>query len=206
MTRVIALEGLPFSGKSTSIAVASDHNSSIVTVPEYHDLDHLVGGLDYNELPLSSEMQLEHAYRYQEIEEHRWRYVHEAPANSLVMLDRCHISIIAYALAIDREKSLKTVQAVVSRYEERINTAEFLVGEPDVVVFLEMSGPIAVERIRRLHTSMSDELVSPSFISHLVDAYEELMSTCKSQVVRISSDGMLSETTEAVWEFVDDLT
>ena len=58
MTRVIALEGLPFSGKSTSIEAASNHNSSIVTVPEYHDLDHLVGGFNYNELPLSSEMQL----------------------------------------------------------------------------------------------------------------------------------------------------
>ena len=103
------------------------------------------------------------------------------------MLDRCHISIIAYALAIDSEKSLETAQAVVSRYEERINTAEFLVGEPDIVVFLEMSEPIAVERIRRLHTSMSDELVSPSFIKKLVDAYEELLSARNRPVVRISS-------------------
>ena len=53
---------------------------------------------------------------------------------------------------------------------------------------------------------MSDELVSPSFIKKLVDAYEELLSARKRPVVRISSDGTLSETTEAVWEFVDDLT
>ena len=111
MTRVIALEGLPFSGKSTSIEAASDHNSSIVTVPEYHDLDHLVGGLDYNELPLSSEMQLELVLLSLPRDRGAQMAVRtRGPSHSLVMLDRCHISIIAYALAIDSEKSLETAR------------------------------------------------------------------------------------------------
>jgi len=196
--RVYALEGLPFSGKSSSIAALADAYDAILTVPEYHDL------LDPSALkhaahaPRTSSEQLDRAEAYFALDEIRWTKIASAPRDSTVLLDRCHLSIVAFAKALDDCYQLDAAEHIAAEYKQRIESSEYTVTNPDVVVFLEVSKDTATERIPRLATSMNEELTSVEFVSSLVTAYDHLLGLLDIELLVVDSNGGLEETIAGV--------
>jgi thymidylate kinase len=192
--RVHAIEGLPFSGKSRSIAALAGADDAILTIAEYHDL--LDGSVLKNaaHAPRTNAEQLGRADEYYALDEIRWAQIASVPRDSTVLLDRCHLSIVAFAKALDDCYQLGAAPQIATEYERRIESAEFAVTNPDVVVFLEVSEDTAAERIPRLATSMSKELTSVEFVSCLVRAYDHLLGPLDIEVVVVDSNGSLEET------------
>jgi thymidylate kinase len=195
---VVALEGLPFSGKSTSISVMSRLDKTIVTVPEYHDLADATFAQNVGEAPATAQDQLRRVAYYQQLDETRWQEVERAPRHSLVLMDRCHVSVMAFARALDAQNNFGVFGEIASDYKRRVGSSECALSVPDRILFLEMSPEIAEERIPRLATSMSHDLTNPRFIRSLIRSYTDLLGRIEAEVILVDSNGSLEETVEGV--------
>jgi len=171
-------------------------------VPEYHDLI----GPDFvhtvSRAPSTTSEQLALVAHYQYLDEIRWRQVNGAPNRSLVLMDRCHLSVMAFSRAMESQYGFGAYLQVATEYSERLESTQYALALPDRIVYLEMSQEVAEERIPRLATSMTEDLTNPSFIRSLISSYRDLLEHLDRDVYLISSNGSLGDTIEAVYDVV----
>jgi thymidylate kinase len=189
---VWALEGLPFAGKSSSGRFLKERWPRTLLLQDYHDLlppkqrGALAGAPD------SSAEQRGRIEAYLELDRSRWRRVLDAKAGPVV-LDRCHLSLMAYAIALEPWIGAGASYESIDRVERALRDPAHPLREPTMLVYLQMSAETASARCRAHATTMQESLRTVHFAQRLIDAYEQVLANVPSEVVRCSSEQPLNE-------------
>lgn len=198
--RVIALEGLPFTGKSMTAAALQRETGAVVVIPDYHELISMSDRTRMATLPKSAEDQHSRLTIYRSIDNERWRRVARLSGNPLVIFDRCFLSIRAYSTALSRTYS----KVLPPEFFDRTQAAN--IGSearmPPEVIYLDVDLDVAVDRHRRLSTSIDVRLRSREFLANLIDAYKVLLAACRSEVTVVSSNRPLDDVVGGVRGYV----
>ncbi|ATL70052.1 AAA family ATPase [Nocardia terpenica] len=195
--RLIAFEGLPFVGKSTTAAALARRHNEVAMVPEYHDLLSAEARARMKQLSSSVADQLERVSLYRDLDDRRWRLARETGCRT-VIFDRCFVSIAAYRLALhrtfDHAGTDPAALAVDSVCEKPI---------PPLVVYFAVSVTTAVERHRRLVRTVDPRLCSARFLATLIDAYEQVLAATASRVLVVDSNRPLDHVVAHACRCVD---
>ncbi|MFI5009710.1 MAG: hypothetical protein ACHQDY_05480 [Solirubrobacterales bacterium] len=182
-----ALEGLPFAGKSSSCRFLKERWPQTLLLPDYHDLLPVKRRGALAEAPDSSAEQRARIETYLELDRSRWQKALNAKAGPIV-LDRCHVSLTAYAVALEPWIGAAASRESIDRIERALYDPAHPLREPTVIVYLQMSAEIASERCRTHATMMQESLRTVDFARRLIDAYEQALANVPSEVVRCSSE------------------
>ncbi|WP_194838590.1 AAA family ATPase [Nocardia sp. XZ_19_369] len=196
---VVALEGLPFTGKSSAAAALHRANPSISVIADYHEL--LTAPERAQMAALSNSLADQHrrVQMYRDMDDLRWKQAHHA-RGPVVVLDRCFVSIAAYRTALHR-----SFAATVWNSGE--NSAEGLECEkpiPDTIVYFALDLDTALARHHRLATTIDERLRGRGFLSNLIDAYNQVLTRCTSTVFVVDSTRDLPTVVRTVEEFFHD--
>lgn len=197
--RLIAFEGLPFTGKSTTAAALQCEQPAVTVVPDYHELIPPSDRSRMATLPESADDQHGRLSVYRKIDDQRW--VHAGgPDSSLVLFDRCFLSVTTYTMALSRTfdvvlppEPLDQARSNDGIYERRI---------PPEIVYFDIDLDVAIDRHRRWSTSIDVRLRSRKFLANLIDAYTEVLAMCGSDIIVVDSNRPLDELVESVREYV----
>lgn len=187
-----ALEGLPFAGKSSSGRFLKERWPQTLLLRDYHDLLPAKRRGALAETPDSSAEQRGRIETYLELDRSRWQRILHAKAGPVV-LDRCHLSLIAYAIALEPWIGATATHESIDRVERTLRDPTHPLREPTMLVYLQMSAEIASERCRTHATTMQESLRTVHFAQRLIDAYEQVLANVPSEVVRCSSEQPLDE-------------
>jgi thymidylate kinase len=182
-----ALEGLPFAGKSSSGRFLKERWPQTLLLPDYHDLLPVKRRGALADAPDSSAEQRARIETYLELDRSRWQKALDAKAGPIV-LDRCHVSLTAYAVALEPWIGTAASRESIDRIERALCDPAHPLREPTVIVYLPMSAEIASERCRTHATTMHESLRTVDFARRLIDAYEQVLANVPSEVVRCSSE------------------
>lgn len=180
-----ALEGLPFAGKSSCGRFVVERDPRVLLLPDYHDLLPATRGLA--QVPSSASEQHHRVETYLELDRRRWRQALDAAAQRVV-LDRCHLSLMAYAIALEPWIGAAASRESTQRIQRALADASHPLRAPTQVLYLEMSAPTASDRCRAHATTMQEKMRTVEFSQRLVDAYEQVLATVESEVVHCSSE------------------
>jgi thymidylate kinase len=186
-----ALEGLPFAGKSSSGRFLKERWPQTLLLPDYHDLLPAKRGA-LAKAPNSSAEQRSRVETYLELDRSRWQQILDAKAGPVV-LDRCHLSLMAYAIALKPWIGAAASQESIDRVERALRDPAHPLQAPTVLVYLQMGAQTASERCRTHATMMQESLRTVHFAQRLIDAYEQVLANVPSKVVRCSSEQPLDE-------------
>ncbi len=196
--RMIAFEGLPFTGKSTAAANLVRGSSGVAVVPDYHEL---IASHDRRCMATLSDSASDQRVRvgiYRSLDDERWNLAREL-VRPVVVFDRCFVSIAAYRLALQRTFG-------ASRWGQSVDpeTADTRCERPvpREILYFDVDVDVAVERHRRLSITIDPLLRTPAFLSSLIDAYGEVLKDCGSEVVSIDSNEPLGAVVDKVNEYV----
>jgi thymidylate kinase len=187
-----ALEGLPFAGKSSSGRFLKECWPQTLLLRDYHDLLPAKQRGAVAEAPDSPAEQRGRIEMYLELDRSRWRRVLDAKRGPVV-LDRCHLSLMAYAIALEPWIGASASNESIDRVERALRDPDHPLREPAVLVYLEMGAETASERCRTHATTMQESLRTVRFAQRLIDAYEQVLASAPSEVVRCSSEQPLDE-------------
>ena len=185
-----ALEGLPFAGKSSTAHFLEELWPETLLVPDYHDLLPPDRRPAFAQMPASAADQRSRIETYLELERARWRTILDAHT-SQVVLDRCHLSLMAYAIALEPTIGASASSESLARIEHDLRDPAHPLRRPAGVVYLEMSAQTAAERCTTYATTMHPSLRTRGFARRLIDAYERVLSSVDVEVVRCSSEQSL---------------
>ncbi len=184
---ILALEGLPFAGKSSSGRFLKECWPQTLLLQDYHDLLPAERRGALAKAPDSSAEQRHRIETYLELDRSRWQKVLDARA-APVVLDRCHISLMAYAIALEPWAGAAASQESIDRIARALRDPAHPLREPTAIVYLQMSAEIASERCRMHATTMQESLRTVDFARRLIDAYEHVLANVPSEVVRCTSE------------------
>ncbi|HEY1776347.1 MAG TPA: hypothetical protein VGG41_09335 [Solirubrobacteraceae bacterium] len=159
---------------------------------DYHDLLSAELQAKLSAAPSSQIEQGRRIQTYLMLDRERWDTIAQTDAG-LVVLDRCHLSLMAYTIALEpwigsvaRRESLERIQSALTLPMHPMR-------QPDVIVYLAMSAEVASLRCRELATTMPPRLRSVTFTQRLIDAYEQVLVSVAGRVVRCSSEQPLDD-------------
>lgn len=198
--RMIALEGLPFTGKSTAATALGGLMADIAIVPDYHDLLTPGDRLRMAALSESPDDQRRRVALYRELDDWRWKQSIDADAR-VVVFDRCFLSVAAYGAALHRTFG-STIWNGQPASGGDVTVCENMV--PPVILFFDVDLDAAVDRHRRLCTTIDLRLRSPQFLSNLIDAYRCALADSGSEIVAIDSNRPLDAVVRDVCRYVHD--
>lgn len=144
------------------------------------------------EIPDSPAEQRGRIDTYLELDHSRWQKALDAKAGPVVF-DRCQISLMAYAIALEPWIGAGASQESIDRVERALRDSAHPLQEPAVIVYMQMSAKIASGRCRTHATTMQESLRTVDFALRLIDAYEQVLANVRSEVVRCSSEQPLHE-------------
>ena len=158
--RVIAFEGLPFTGKSTAAANLLRGSSGVVAVvPDYQEL---VAPHDRRRMATLSDSATDQRVRvgvYRSLDDERWNLAREL-IQPVVVFDRCFVSIAAYRLALQRTFG-------ASRWSRSLDpeTADTRCERPVPleILYFDVDVDVAVDRHRWLSVTIDPLLRTPAF-------------------------------------------
>ncbi len=189
---VWALEGLPFAGKSSSGRLLKERRPPTLLLRDYHDILPPERRGELAEAPDSPAEQRRRIETYLELDWSRWQKTLNVQGGPVV-LDRCHVSLMAYAIALEPWIGVSASQESVERIERALHDQMHPLREPTVIVYLQMSAEIASERCRTHATTMPESLRTVNFARRLIDGYEKVLANMPTEVVRCSSEQPLDE-------------
>jgi thymidylate kinase len=187
-----ALEGLPFAGKSSSGRFLKERWPQTLLLPDYHDLLPAKRRDALAKAPDSSAEQRGRIETYLELDRSRWQKILDAKPGP-VLLDRCHLSLMAYAIALEPWIGAAASHESIDRVERALRDPAHPLREPTVLVYLQMGAQTASERCRTHATMMQESLRTVHFAQRLIDAYEQVLANVPFKVVRCSSEQPLDE-------------
>lgn len=182
-----ALEGLPFAGKSSTGRFLTKRWPETLFVPDYHDLLPSRRGQAFARMPTSASEQRSRIETYLELDRRRWRAALDADGRPVV-LDRCHLSLMAYAIALEPTIGVQASLESVALVERDLHDPAHPLGQPAGIVYLQMSALTASRRCETHATAMPASLRTVEFARRLIEAYERVLSSVPAQVVRCSSE------------------
>ena len=182
-----ALEGLPFAGKSSTGGFLKEIWPEILLLPDYHDLVPADQQRELAQMPVSPAEQRRRIETYLELDRTRWRTLLAAQQRPAV-LDRCHLSLMAYAIALEPTIGSRASSQSLARIERALRDPAHPLSQPTGVVYLEMSARTASSRCQRYATAMYRNLRTVGFARALIEAYEHLLTSSEIDVVRCSSE------------------
>jgi thymidylate kinase len=191
-----ALEGLPFAGKSTSGRFVAERNPDTLLLADYHDLLG-AGSASYAGVPGSAAEQEQRIETYLTLDRARWKQVSESTRRPVV-LDRCHISLMAYAIALSPWIGAEACHASLARIRAALAEEAHPLREPAGIIYLQMDAQTAATRCVALATTIGVALRTEQFAQQLIDAYEQVLASCGAEVVRCSSEQPLKGMHEQV--------
>lgn len=197
--RLIAFEGLPFTGKSTTAAALQCEQPAATVVPDYHEL---IPPSDRSRMatpPESANDQHGRLSVYRKIDDQRW--VHASrPDSALVLFDRCFLSITTYTMALSRtfDRDLPPEPPDQARSNGDIRERRI----PPEIVYFDIDLDVAIDRHRRWSTSIDVRLRSREFLANLLDAYKEVLAMCGSDIIVVDSNRPLDELVKSVRGYV----
>lgn len=183
--KVWALEGLPFSGKTSGSSHLSTIDDSVLVVPDYHDLLDEKDLSEFVGLPKNPEEELQRVENYVELDRQRWRRAvsHDA---GIAVLDRCHISLMAYAVALAAD--IGSTEESLERIKLELEDPFSPLAWPDEIVYLEMSAKTASSRCHKYARTIDAEMRGIEFAKKLIAAYENLLEVAPAKISCISSE------------------
>jgi thymidylate kinase len=197
--RVVALEGLPFTGKSSAALNLKSKSSAAAIIPDYHEL---IAPDDRARMAKLSDSTADQQVRidiYRRLDDRRWDLA-GGLVHSVVVFDRCYVSIAAYRLALQR--TFGTTRWGQSPDRPELSDTRCERSVPREILYFQVDLEVAVDRHRRLSTTLDPQLRTPAFLSSLIDAYGEVLKDCGSQVVSIDSNEPLDVVVDGVQEYV----
>jgi len=180
-----ALEGLPFAGKSSCGFALIERDPSMLLLADYHDL--LPTASELAQVPDTPSEQGRRIELYLKLDRSRWRQAQVAQAQQIVF-DRCHVSLLAYAIALRPWIGTPASEQSTRQIESALADTTHPLRSPSRILYLEMSARTASGRCRDHATSMQEQMRTVEFAQRLIDAYETVLSTVESEVVRCSSE------------------
>ena len=195
--RVIALEGLPFTGKSTAAGALRSANDAGV-VDDYHELlspDQRAQIATLSDSALDQQRRVE---MYRGIDDLRWQQAFTM-RTPVVVFDRCFISIAAYRVALRRTFGTTLWQ---DKEPHAFGDTECDRPVPAEVLFFAVDVDVALARHARLATTIDSRMRDREFLTNLIDAYGDVLDTCGSTIASIDSNQDLDEVDNAVREHV----
>jgi thymidylate kinase len=184
-----ALEGLPFAGKSSCGRFVAGRHPKTLLLADYHDL--LPAGGELAQVPGSAPEQRGRIEMYLELDRRRWKQALDAAASSVV-LDRCHVSLMAYAIALEPWIGATASRQSIERIERALADPAHPLRAPTRILYLEMSAQTASNRCRAHATTMQERMRTVEFAKGLIEAYEHVLAAVESEVVRCSSEQPLA--------------
>jgi len=197
--RCIALEGLPFTGKSSAALHLKSKFSGAAIIPDYHEL---IAPDDRARMARLSDSAADQQVRidiYRRLDDRRWDLA-GGLVHPVVVFDRCYVSIAAYRLALQRTFGTSRWGQAPDRPELSDTHCERSV--PREILYFHVDLDVAVDRHRQLSATIDPQLRTPTFLSSLIDAYGEVLKDCGSQVVSIDSNEPLGVVVDGVHEYV----
>jgi len=181
MKKIIAIEGMPGAGKTTSIAVLKAYS-------QYACLDQLM--LTNTELEALDNEQTSRAYLEAELGRtdnlRRLTY-----AGKSVILDRCYISTLAYAYAraMTRHGEPTAFKNIVGYFESIVHQ----IAMPDLLIRFDISLEKSLERRKAFsHLPQYYNWFNPAFLNSLKFFYEYKMNSYYAGPVRYIDSSDLS--------------
>lgn len=159
-------------------------------MPDYHDLLPSRQRQAFAQMPISATEQCSRIEIYLELDRGRWETVLDANT-SQVVLDRCHLSLMAYAIALEPTIGASASSESLAHIEHDLRDPAHPLGWPAGIVYLEMSAETASKRCRTYATTMHRGLRTVEFARRLIEAYEHVLSSIPIEVVRCSSEQSL---------------
>jgi thymidylate kinase len=188
---VWALEGVSFVGKTT-IANTLASTSLVEMIPEYHDFDTVGATLADLDSPSEAE-ELVRVDRYCELDEERWASALMWSSATNVLMDRCHISVLAFSGALEDRLNLPVYDATKREIDMRLASGEYRVRNPDVVLFLRVSPREAIRRYRLNAVRLPPFTLDSWFLDALCARYIELVRMYADQLIEIDAERDPSE-------------
>jgi hypothetical protein len=180
-----ALEGLPFAGKSSCGRFVAARDPKTLLLADYHDL--LPAERRLAQVPSSAPEQHGRIEKYLELDRGRWQQAHDAAA-SRVVLDRCHVSLMAYAIALEPWIGATASRQSIERIQRALADPAHPLQAPTRILYLEMSAQTASSRCRAHATTLQERMRTVEFAKGLIEAYEQALGVVESEVVRCSSE------------------
>jgi thymidylate kinase len=198
--RIIALEGLPFTGKSTASASLQRTLGGVAIVADYHELIAPDDRQRMATLSDSAADQVSRVNMYRRLDDHRWDLA-RGSRHQVIVFDRCYVSIAAYRVALHQtfgarlwnQSRQAQVEAIDRQCERKV---------PREILYFGVDLDVAVDRHRRLSTMIDQRLRTRDFLSNLIDAYQEVLKDCGSEVTYIDSNRPLDEVVGQVMNHV----
>lgn len=201
MTEIpVALEGLPFVGKSSSARALASDNPQVMIVADYHELIDRTERIRFSSVAASEREQSERVSRYERLDQERWAVADRHLQQKSVVFDRSYVSIMAYDLAIRRTFFNHSPDPSGSQL---LDPAIRRCRVPSRIVFIEIPLGTAIERHYSLATGIDQRLRTPEFLRTLIWAYEQALSGCESLVKRVDGtqplDSVVTDVRECVY-------
>ncbi|WP_331758480.1 AAA family ATPase (plasmid) [Nocardia sp. NBC_01377] len=186
--RVIAFEGLPFTGKSTAAAELERRYRGISVVPDYHEL--LATDARWRAAQLSADADDQHhrVAVYRDLDDQRWKSAAESSSPTIIF-DRCYISIAAYRLALHTAFGLPGDPDTPDQAPTPICERPI----PPVVVHFAVRAQTAVERHQRLARTIDPRMRTHMFLSALLDAYDQVLAASGARIITVDSNQPLAQ-------------
>lgn len=188
MIPVVAFEGLPFAGKTTTIKRLASALSSAVVVPEYHDVISEQERKRLSVPPASVAEQRARLDRYAEIEQVRWETLHSHA--DIILVDRSYLSLLAYAKALRAESGHSTdVTSYKLRFQTLISDSSHPARPLDRVVFFSLPAADSEVRARNQHSATLSPLLKRPFLAFLEAAYPTILDDSAQLVCTVAVQG-----------------
>lgn len=188
----VALEGLPFSGKSTCLRRSARRGR--IVIPEYHELLPQLGASSAGS---SLEDQVTALRTYRKLEADRWRLVDESDAQFAV-LDRSFVSVLAYTAALAEMHAAADWRALAELEARRRPRL------PKAILMIALPLDEAVRRHARFARQIPTALRSATFLAHLISSYERLFEELGVDVQYVDGDQPLESVVQVVTTFLDE--
>lgn len=179
--RVIAFEGLPYTGKTSVANRLALVLESTAIVPDYHDCADEFERQWLATQPVDEADERRRINRYIELERVRWDHVTDE--SRVVLVDRSYLSVLAYAAACQLQ-GLETFD--LGPYEQKFRS---LAEDPfhplcslDVALFISIPAATAARRARRGGRKLPSPMMQAPFLRHLEVAYSTVLNTAACPV------------------------
>lgn len=204
---VVAIEGLPFAGKTSGLQAALDHLPHWVVIEEYHDLLSRDDLSQFATTPGSASSQADRIDTYFQLDLLRWNNVTAAQSTGTpVVLDRYHLSIITYSQALHDCFGLGEPTDVADRYRRAVEDPMCPITRPDAVIFAEVSLAPALDRLHAHSTMIGPDLSSSEFVACLIGHYASAVASIVGDVHRIDADKPLDHVHDRIHQILRGLS
>jgi hypothetical protein len=181
--RALAVEGIPFTGKTTLAARLAERQAGVVLVPEYHDWREQ-SPLGRVTVPSSWTAERRLITGYIALEKHRWQYARSRPGDRL-LFDRTLVSVVAYADAIDSRGCWGAAGWAGAAIKAAMCAPDEAIGSLDGIFYLEPDTDWAFEQHARFGGRLPRALASDDFVERLLSAYDVALTGCGVPVERL---------------------